>query len=860
MTAKPPLSNVEPSNVQLANGSLRNLLWTNSNPRPDTICHLCRSMIGTVWVPGTEPPLPLHPRCYCTYWPTDLPASPNEALPDPTTMPPATKNAWIRYVAYLLRKGLDIVPWLLFFLAAALAYNEANYDKDGKRKDKKEKDPMPNEPKPQSSALPPSLSSPLRPSAGGGGQGGVRSPTGKVLLTPSDRGRARREYLCHFIAAGTVKQADQQASDWLIPADAIRAAEHLFQARPSYIDHPDLFGFGWHQDPSVARLIGVTSDPKWDEDLRAMTGTLRLYDQALGSPGHLVGTLFDQILDDQANGLTVPPIGLSAVFYHTSHLDEHAGLRVTDEIGYVESVDVVYDPGAAGYIKQALSALRPASFFMSGIQQPISTLQEAHPMSETPVTYNATPDPNPAPPLPNSPAPQLPPAPAPVQAALDPAPATPAGSSAPPPPGSPASANPPGSPDPLDRIASRLDEMQNRIELLSGVLAHNQEGLAVTGMEFAGQPAVRGGLGSLERVEAALEAMLNGVRPPHGIQPLTGIRELYTLLSGDYEMNGLFHPDRIYLANVTSSTMAGLVANALNKRVINMYQTYPKWWESAVTIEDFATLQQVKWITLGGIGELPTVAEGAAYTEMTWDDQTETADFVKKGGYLGITLEAIDKDDTRKLQAAPRALAQAAWLTLGKTIAALFTCNSAYGSTMSDGNCLFDSSNHSNVGTTAFSHTAWVATKLAMMKFTELNSGERLAGLMRPRLLWVPVDLEDVAIAELASGEGQIGSADYNINAAAYADSLTERLNRAKSRVISVPFWTDTADWVVQADPALYPGLGLGFRYGRSPEVFSVASPTAGLMFTNDTMPIKVRFFFAVTPTDWRAWYKHLVT
>ena len=31
-------------------------------------------------------------------------------------------------------------------------------------------------------------------------------------------------------------------------------------------------------------------------------------------------------------------------------------------------------------------------------------------------------------------------------------------------------------------------------------------------------------------------------------------------------------------------------------------------------------------------------------------------------------------------------------------------------------------------------------------------------------------------------------------------------------------------------------------------------------MFTNDTMPIKVRYFYAVQPTDWRAWYKHIVS
>jgi hypothetical protein len=332
------------------------------------------------------------------------------------------------------------------------------------------------------------------------------------------------------------------------------------------------------------------------------------------------------------------------------------------------------------------------------------------------------------------------------------------------------------------------------------------------------------------------------------------------LLSGDYELTGRFHPDRVYLANVTTSTMAGLVANRLNKVVINRFQQYDQWWAPGVTIRDFTSLQDVRWITLGGVGELPTVAEGAAYSEMTWDDFTETDSFVKKGGYLGITLETIDKDDTARVMAAPRALAQAAWLTLGKAIAEVHTANSGYGQTMSDSNYLYDSSNHSNEGSTALSFSAWETTKIAMMKFTEVNSSERLGALTRPRLLWVPIDLENTAIEVLAAGEGHPQDADYRVNAEAMADGLMDRVRRARARVITVPFWTDTNDWVAQADPNMYPGLGLGFRYGRTPEIFSVADPRAGLMFTNDTMPIKVRFFFAVGPTDWRAWYKHIVS
>ena len=82
----------------------------------------------------------------------------------------------------------------------------------------------------------------------------------------------------------------------------------------------------------------------------------------------------------------------------------------------------------------------------------------------------------------------------------------------------------------------------------------------------------------------------------------------------------------------------------------------------------------------------------------------------------------------------------------------------------------------------------------------------------------------------------------------------------ARQRLIVVDLWTDTKSWATLADPKLYPTIGIGFRYGRQPEIFSVASPTAGLMFSNDVMPIKVRFVYAVGPMDWRGMYKHNVS
>jgi hypothetical protein len=323
-------------------------------------------------------------------------------------------------------------------------------------------------------------------------------------------------------------------------------------------------------------------------------------------------------------------------------------------------------------------------------------------------------------------------------------------------------------------------------------------------------------------------------------------------------MTGRFRPERVYLANVNSSTMAGLVANRLNKVVVNAFQRYPRWWEPISTPMDFTSLQDVRWITLGGVGELPTVAEGAAYTELTWADTTETDSFVKKGGYLGLTIEAIDKDDTRRLRMAPLALAQAAWLTLSKSVSAIFTANSGTGPTMADTYNLFDAANHNNLGSAALSHASWVDTRTAMRKQTEVHSTERLGALTAPKFLLVPPDREVTAIQILAT-EQVPGSAAWSENPFAEGDAREARLRSARERAIVVDLWTDTDDWAAVADPLLYPSIGVGYRYGRTPEIFSVASPTAGLMFSNDVMPVKVRFFFAVGPTDYRGLYKHNV-
>jgi hypothetical protein len=610
-----------------------------------------------------------------------------------------------------------------------------------------------------------------------------------------------------------------------------------------------MFGFGFHQDPRVANLAGVTFDPRWSDAEQALLGNIRLYDQDPNSSGALVGALMDQILDDKAKGLEVPPVGLSAGLFWKTTFDEPTGNRVVTAINHVECVDFVYDPGAGGYVQAALAAIRTrAPTIWQG-----ATLSGGNYMDTEDITTPAEELEEGA----TIPSPSIPVTPQPtareirlqqdreqkiidamVQLASRVEDLTP---------------EPEPEPDP---ITIQLNALTERVEQLTGHVADVHEPQVIRGL--GEPPRLVPGRNGLEQVEAAVEALLSGTRPPDGIIPLSGLRELYTLLSGDYELTGNFHADRVYLANVTSATMASLCADALNKRVTNLFQEYPRWWEAIVIEEDFTSLHDVKWISLDGIGELPTVAEGAAYTEMEWDDAQETDSFIKKGGYLGLTIEAIDKDDTRRLRVAPRALAQAAWLTLSKAVSALFTANTGTGPALTDGNKVFDAANHNNLDDLPLSWAAWNTTRIAMRQQAEAGSGERLGALTAPRFLLVPSDLEVVAIQTLGS-EGEPGIVDNDINPWGQGNVHDALLASARQRVIVIDLWTDANDWAAVANPNLFPGIGIAYRFGRAPEIFSVASPTAGLMFTNDTMPIKVRYFFAVGVTNYRALYKHNV-
>jgi len=302
-----------------------------------------------------------------------------------------------------------------------------------------------------------------------------------------------------------------------------------------------------------------------------------------------------------------------------------------------------------------------------------------------------------------------------------------------------------------------------------------------------------------------------------------------------YEICGGDPWTRAYEAE-TTSTLTSIVKNAVNVMLANDYSKRDEWWAELVNEEEVDTIDQATLVRVYGIDTLSVVDEGQAYDELDWEDEEETASFVKKGGYVGITLETMLSDKLNVIRTIPQRLANSWYNTLSALVAGVFTVNSNTGPVLADTGALFNSTavsstgGHANLLTTGLSFTAFGAARTAMMKQTDRTSGNGRKLMIEPRFLLVPVDLETTA-NQIRNSEMLPGSANNDVNP--YYQQFD---------IVKVPDWTDANDWALAGDPTRFPAIHLVFLRGRRvPELFTADSETGGAMFTNDTMRFKVR-------------------
>ena len=364
-------------------------------------------------------------------------------------------------------------------------------------------------------------------------------------------------------------------------------------------------------------------------------------------------------------------------------------------------------------------------------------------------------------------------------------------------------------------------------------------------IEGLGDPRIEPGESRGEKVGKMLDDLFDPDK-----RDVISIKECYIDFTGDKRVTGRLKDcdmSRLREARgerLTEAVEAGDWANALgdslHRRLLMLYNEgsiydLPLDLVDEVPAVDFRDRTAV---TLGGYGDLSTVAESGAYSALTSPgDEAQTYAVSKKGGTETITLETIKNDDVGAVMRMPMELANAAKRTLSKSIYAHLSGNPA----IADKKKLFHA-DHKNLNTAALSATSLKAVRLKQRKQPRLGTGERIG--IPPMHLWIPDDLEATAYDLFQRTTNN----DPNF------------VNSLRMTIHTVWSFTDVNDWFTTVDKRDMPLIELAYLDDqREPEIFVQDMQTVGSMFTNDRITYKIRHIYGSSVADYRGFQGSLV-
>lgn len=616
-----------------------------------------------------------------------------------------------------------------------------------------------------------------------------------------------------------------QANGWTFPAEVVQAASKMWEGIECFADH-NMYG------ESVHDLAGVFSNPRWDDNQQAIIADLR----PTGPAAELLRAYADEMFSENDPH---PNMGFSPVLIFTSEE------QIVTNILRVRSEDMVINPAfRTKFVAEKFQQRSNDMSDKSDTKVPDETIQAMQEITGAQAEITAS--------VKGAQETHLAMCANLLDTALD-----------------VASVDLPESAVALIRAdfsgkTFKPAELKARIDAFKEAFTQQNAAASIVG------PAQITGMFTREdQLQAAMDDLLAAPREKGSenlkVHKFSGIKEAYLMLTNDFNFTGDIDA-RLAKFQGTTATFPNLVANALNKAIVMQWnklgQAGYNWWEKIATVEPFESLNSITWLRLGTIASLPTVAEGAEYTELALGDNGETSTFIKYGGYLSFTLEAMDRDDTRKLRAAPREIANAALRNISEQIAAIFTSNSGAGPTLADTGALFNATavttagGHANLLTTALGtdYTAWNTLSAAMYNQPMLVSngvggnsltyGKKQA--LEPSMILVPRALKVQAEALFIPRWEATAQ-----NVAAVSPTWGGRVEP-----IVVPEWTDATDYAAVIDPALLPGVMIGTRYGLIPQVIIAGNQNDPAMFMNDESRLKVRHFLATGIGNWSALHK----
>jgi hypothetical protein len=232
------------------------------------------------------------------------------------------------------------------------------------------------------------------------------------------------------------------------------------------------------------------------------------------------------------------------------------------------------------------------------------------------------------------------------------------------------------------------------------------------------------------------------------------------------------------------------------------------------------------------------------------------------GGVYSITRQAIINDDSGDLlNRNPADMGFEAGRFVTESVIALIESNP----NAPDGNPMFHSS-HNNTVTTALSEGA-LATAVSQMEGQLDDDGNHI--VVTPRTLVVKTATMELIARRIINS--QLTGTTINDSATDVFDKGT--LNPLAGiipadGVVRDPYFTDSNDWYLFADPNDVPGFAVGFLNGqeapfvglKNPEVKNALGANQDpYTYELDSVDFKVRLDFGVAPVDPRGVYRSVV-
>jgi hypothetical protein len=345
-----------------------------------------------------------------------------------------------------------------------------------------------------------------------------------------------------------------------------------------------------------------------------------------------------------------------------------------------------------------------------------------------------------------------------------------------------------------------------------------------------------------------------------GIKAFRGPKEAYILITGDRDFsfgrNGEGGFTKVTEA-VATTDFPNILLDSMFKRLIQDYsEVGMSGLDQLITegpaLTDYRTQSRIRE---GYMSDLPIVAEGAPYLELTKPtDEKVTYAPQKRGGLLTISEETIRADDLGKIKQFPMRLARSGRHTLKTFVTNFFINNPNY---VPDGVAWFNVG-HNNLAVSPFSIDALIAQEAIQMKQTEKDSGNRLAR----RISWVmvPVDLAAQAWKANNSQNYNPGSGIFEPNPFYQRFGPPGTGKQAPPGIIVNELLTDTNDWYYGVDVADVPIFEVGYIDGIStPQIYLADMQTQGTQFTNDQIQYKPKFPFGGAILDFRGAGKSVV-